>query len=123
VADVSDTTVDTAATAATAAPGTCAIEVARAERTFSISIAISAVRCTLTYVLIPWIFPFLGQTTGVGPTVGVVIGTAAIVANVFSIRRFHRSNHRWKWHMTVINSMVIGLLIFLVTRDLTSLIT
>jgi len=95
---------------------------AGAERTFSISIAVSAIRCTLTYVLIPWVFPFLGETTGVGPTIGVVIGLAAIVANLFSIRRFHRSDHRWKWQMTLLNSAVIGLLVFLVAKDFVSLV-
>jgi len=94
---------------------------AKAERTFSISIAISATRCTLTYVLIPWIFPFLGATTGVGPIVGVIVGVAAIVANVFSIRRFHRADHRWKWQMTVINSLVIALVTYLVVLDFADL--
>ncbi len=121
MAVVTDTTINAAAT--TTAPSVVdAVGEARAERTFSISIAISAVRCTLTYVLIPWIFPVLGETTGVGPTLGVVIGVAAIVANVFSIRRFHRSNHRWKWQMTFINSVVIILLMFLVAQDLPALI-
>ncbi len=95
---------------------------AEAERTFSISIAISAVRCTFTYVLIPWVFPFLGETTGVGPTLGAVVGVAAIIANVFSIRRFHRADHRWKWHMTFISVAVIALLVFLVGIDITDLI-
>jgi len=94
---------------------------AKAERTFSISIAISATRCTLTYVLIPWIFPFLGKTTGVGPVVGIIIGLAAIVANLFSIRRFHRADHRWKWQMTVINSLVIALVTYLVILDFADL--
>ncbi len=100
-----------------ATPGVEADGEAKAERTFSISIAISATRCTLTYVLIPWIFPFLGRTTGVGPLVGIIIGVAAIVANVFSIRRFHRADHRWKWQMTVINSLVIALVTYLVVID------
>ncbi len=93
-----------------------------AERTFSISIAISAVRCTFTYVLIPWVFPFLGETTGIGPALGAVVGVAAIIANIFSIRRFHRADHRWKWHMTFINLSVIALLVFLVGTDITDLI-
>jgi len=95
---------------------------AKAERTFSISIAISATRCTLTYVLIPWIFPFLGKTTGVGPVVGIISGLAAIVANLFSIRRFHRADHRWKWQMTVINSLVIALVTYLVIIDFADLL-
>lgn len=96
-------------------------ELASAERAFSKSIAVSAVRCTLTYVLIPFIFPLIGFGTGVGPWIGVPIGLAAIVANVVSIRRFHRADHRWKWPMTAINIGIIGLLVVLVAIDFTNL--
>lgn len=92
-----------------------------AERAFSKSVAVSAVRCTLTYVLIPFVFPIIGFGTGVGPWIGVPIGVAAIVANLVSIRRFHRADHKWKWPMTAINIAIIGLLVVLVVSDLTNL--
>ncbi|MDW3217698.1 MAG: hypothetical protein R8F63_03710 [Acidimicrobiales bacterium] len=92
-----------------------------AERAFSKSILVSAVRCTLTYVLIPFVFPIIGFGTGVGPWIGVPIGLAAIVANVVSIRRFHRADHKWKWPMSAINVGIIGLLVVLVVVDLTNL--
>ena len=85
---------------------------------FSTSLLISAVRCTLTYVLIPFVFPLIGFGTGVGPAIGVPVGLAAIVANIVSIRRFHGADHRWKWQMTVVNGGIIVLLVILVTVDL-----
>jgi len=88
-----------------------------AQRTFSISILVSAIRCTLTYVLIPLVAPLLGLASGVGPALGLVIGVAAIAANVLSIRRFWRADHRWKWHMTALNSAVLILLAVLVVQD------
>lgn len=88
-----------------------------AEKAFSTSVVISAVRCTLTYVLIPFVFPLIGFGAGVGPWIGLPIGTAAIVANLVSIRRFHRADHRWKWPMTAINAGIIGLLAVLVILD------
>ncbi|GJM38221.1 MAG: hypothetical protein DHS20C19_15880 [Acidimicrobiales bacterium] len=94
---------------------------ADAERAFSKSLLVSAVRCTLTYVLIPFVFPIIGFGTGVGPWIGVPIGLAAIVANVVSIRRFHRADHKWKWPMSAINVGIIVLLIVLVAVDLTNL--
>ena len=96
-------------------------DVASAERAFSKSIAVSAVRCTLTYVLIPFVFPLIGFGTGVGPWIGVPIGVAAIIANVVSIRRFHRADHRWKWPMSAINVGIIALLVVLVVLDLGNL--
>ncbi|MGB1506844.1 MAG: hypothetical protein ACPHIC_08300 [Acidimicrobiales bacterium] len=101
----------------TPAPATNDVAGVDAEKAFSTSVVISAVRCTLTYVLIPFVFPLIGFGAGVGPWIGLPIGTAAIVANLVSIRRFHRADHRWKWPMTAINASIIGLLTVLVILD------
>ena len=52
----------------------------------------------------------------------VAFGIAAIVANGVSIRRFHRSNHKWKRHMTVVNVGIIGLLLVLIIIDAAELL-
>ena len=92
-----------------------------AERAFSRSVVISGVRCSLTYVLIPFVFPLVGFGAGVGPLIGIPVGLAAIVANFVSIGRFHRSDHRWKLPMTAINAGIIVLLVILVTVDFAQL--
>ena len=86
-------------------------------RVFSTSMVISGVRCALTYVILPFLAPLAGVSSGVGPWIGLPLGLVAIAANVLSIRRFWRSNHRWKWPMSLINGAVIGLLTVLVTMD------
>lgn len=83
---------------------------------------ISGIRCTLTYVVFPWILPALGLVGGVGPAVGLVIGLVAIASNVASIRRFHRSGHKWRWQITLINVGVMGLLLILLAEDLADLL-
>ena len=92
-----------------------------AERAFSRSVLISGVRCSLTYVLIPFIFPLVGFGAGVGPVIGIPVGLAAIVANIVSIRRFHRADHRWKRPMITINALIIVLLVILVAVDFAQL--
>ena len=104
-------------------PDQAAVSSQQAENAFSKSIAVSAIRCTLTYVLIPFVFPLIGFGAGVGPFIGVPIGLAAIVANVVSIRRFHRSDHRWKWPMSVINAGILVLLVILVAIDFRDLMS
>lgn len=103
-------------------PDNTAVLSQQAESAFSKSIAVSAIRCTLTYVLIPFVFPLIGFGAGVGPYIGVPIGLAAIVANVVSIRRFHRSDHRWKWPMSIINGGILILLVILVVIDFRDLL-
>ena len=93
-----------------------------ATRAFSVSILISGIRCVLTYVIFPWVLPLLGFAGGVGPTIGLVIGTVAIGFNLASIRRFWVSDHRWKWPITVLNTSVIVLLLVLLGQDLAELI-
>ncbi|HAF68447.1 MAG TPA: hypothetical protein DCL16_04925 [Acidimicrobiaceae bacterium] len=92
-------------------------------RTFSISMVVSGVRCGLTYVILPFFAPLVGISSGVGPWVGLCLGTVAIAANVLSIRRFWSGNRRWKVPMAVINLSVILLLLFLVAGDLNELLT
>ena len=93
-----------------------------AQRTFSTSILISAARCTLTYVVFPFVAPIVGIASGIGSTIGVVTSVIAIVANVWSIRRFHASRHPWRWPITAINVAIIALLSVLLVIDLTDLL-
>lgn len=84
---------------------------------------ISAIRCTLTYVILPIALPFLGLAAGVGAWIGVVISVVAIAANIISIRRFWRADHRYKKHMTVIHVAMIGLLSTLFVLDFNTIIS
>lgn len=94
----------------------------RPERAFSVSMLISAIRCTLTYVALPFALPLLGLTPGVGPVLGVTIGVIAIAANVFSMRRFWRAQHPWRRPITALHVGVIGLLLVLIVLDVSALI-
>ena len=93
-----------------------------AERAASLSMVISGVRCLLTYIVFPWVLPAASRTSGVGPAIGLVVGLVAIAFNVASIRRFQRSGHRYRWHITALNSAVIALLVVLVVRDIADLL-
>ena len=108
--------------APTASPTAAGGDIESAERAFSKSILVSAVRCTLTYVLIPFVFPIIGFGTGVGPWIGLPISLIAIVAIVMSIRRFWRADHSKRWHYTVLGTTVIGFLIYLVVKDIVELL-
>ena len=82
-------------------------------RTLRFSILISAIRCTLTYVLLPFVAPFIGLAPGVGPAVGIPIALVALWANIASIKRHWHSDHRWKWPVSALNVGIIVLLVIL----------
>ena len=93
-----------------------------AQRAFSTSVLVSAVRCVLTYLVLPFVAPALGLATGVGPAIGIPIGAVAIACNVMTIRRFWAADHRWRWAYTALAVTVIALLLVLMARDVATLV-
>lgn len=91
-------------------------------RGFSQSMAVSAVRCILTYIVLPFVTPLLGIAAGVGPVVGIVIGVVAITFNVRTIRRFWMADHRWRWAYTAVGGTVMAMLVVLIAMDLHELL-
>jgi hypothetical protein len=89
---------------------------------FSTSILISATRCVLSYVIFPIFAPMISAATGVGPAIGLVVGVVALVFDVVSIRRFWIAEHQWRWPMTAVYAVVIGLVSVLLVRDISHLL-
>jgi hypothetical protein len=82
---------------------------------------ISGFRCTLTYIIFPIVMPLIGIAKGVGPIIGVTIGTFAIVCDVFTIRRFFAADHRYRWWFSGIALGIITLLFVLLAEDIIAL--
>lgn len=93
-----------------------------AQRAFSTSVLVSAVRCVLTYLVLPFVAPALGLAAGVGPAIGIPVGGVAIGCNILTVRRFWAADHRWRWAYTGLALAVVALLVVLMVGDLTSLI-
>jgi hypothetical protein len=97
-------------------PPTATAESAR--RVFEVSIWISATRCLLTYIVLPFVFPLIGVSTSATPAVGVPVSLIAIGADVMSIRRFWRADHKYRWHYTALAGSIICAMVILVITDL-----
>ncbi len=89
----------------------------QAHKMFSLSIALSGVRCLLSYVILPVLLPLLGLATGVGPVIGIPVGVLALIFDVKGIRRFWLSDHQWRWQMSVIYLLVIVMVVGLILVD------
>jgi hypothetical protein len=87
------------------------------------SLLISMVRCLLTYIVLPFVAPAVGVGLGVAPVVGISVGIVAIVANVASVRRFWRADHRYRWHYTALASVIVLLLTWLIVVDVLDLLS
>lgn len=94
---------------------------AEAQKAFQTSLLVAMVRCTLMYIVFPFILPAVGLAAGVGPAIGLVIGLVAIIAITLSIRRFWRADHSKRWHYTILGSVVLCFLVYLVIADVVDL--
>jgi ABC-type iron transport system FetAB permease component len=94
---------------------------AEARSAFQKSIVITACRCVVMYLVLPFVLPIVGVASGVGPAIGLTIGILAIIAIIYSIRRFWRADHPKRWHYTVFASVIIGFLIYLSVKDIIAL--
>ncbi|MFP5376159.1 MAG: hypothetical protein ACLGIO_05170 [Acidimicrobiia bacterium] len=95
---------------------------AELQQAFSASILVSATRCLLTYVFLPFVAPALGVAAGVGPWIGLPLGAVAVAANIATMRRFWAADHRWRWAYTGVGAGVIVLLAVLMAGDVAELV-
>jgi hypothetical protein len=93
-----------------------------AQNAFSRSIAISAVRCLLSYVLIPLVGLGAGVSGSVAPAIGLVLGLVSMVAIVFAMRRLFAADHKWRWWYAGIGGTVFVFLVVGTGVDIAALV-
>ncbi|MDA8391908.1 MAG: hypothetical protein M0Z87_03725 [Actinomycetota bacterium] len=93
-----------------------------AQRVFSVSITLSALRCTLSYVVLPILAPLLGVATSIGPYVGIPVAILALIFDAKGIRRFWLANYRLRWQMTFVYLAVMGLVTMLLVDNISQLL-
>jgi hypothetical protein len=94
---------------------------AGAQRLFNVSMALSGLRCLLSYVVLPVLTPALGAAARVGPVVGVPIAVVALVFDVVAVRRFWAADHRWRWGVSAVYLAVMSLVLALLVGDVVHL--
>ncbi len=102
--------------------GKAPIDESDTHRIFSASIFLSALRCLLSYIVLPVVLPAIGLAKGVGPLIGVPIGLLALTFDYLGIRRFWLADHRQRWAFTAIYAVVGTMVLALVIVDLVDLI-
>jgi hypothetical protein len=91
-------------------------------RIFSVSILLSALRCLLSYIVLPVLLPVLGLARGVGPVIGIPVGVLALTFDVLGVRRFWLADHRQKWAFTVLYAATGTMVAVLLVTDIVDVI-
>ena len=95
----------------------------QAVRAFRKSMIISTIRCSLTYLVFPFVLPALGLVTNTGVIISIAIGALAMTCDVFSIRRFFVADHKWRWHFSTVAFFVICMLGVLLVKDVVHIVS
>ena len=94
---------------------------AGAHRAFRVSVVVSAIRCLITYVLVPVLVPILSLSGWVAAPIGLALCLLAVVNGVVSVRRFWRADHPQRWMYTAFIGVVFVILAVALVTDLTRL--
>ncbi len=89
---------------------------APAERALTFSLIFSGVRCTVQYVLLPFVLPLFGIVGGLSFGLVALIDLLALGSIIFSLRRFWQLRHPRRWEYLLF-SLVILLVISLFLWD------
>ena len=81
-----------------------------AHRAFRVSVVVSAIRCLITYVVVPVLVPLLSLGGWVAAPVGLALCAVAAVNGWVSLRRFWRADHRHRWTYTIFIAVVFAIL-------------
>lgn len=94
---------------------------AGAHRAFRISVVVSAVRCLITYVLVPVLVPILNLSGWVAAPIGLALCVFAVVNGIVSVRRFWQADHPQRWMYTGFIAVVFVILAVALVSDLARL--
>lgn len=99
------------------------IDESETHRIFSASIFLSALRCLLSYIVLPVVLPLLGVAKGVGPAIGIPIGVLALTFDYLGIRRFWLADHRQRWAFSALYAVVGTMVLILLIVDIVNVMS
>lgn len=93
-----------------------------ARRSTTASIVISGIRCTITYLLVPILTPFIGLLGTVAAPLSIALSVFAMVMGVVGVRNFWLADHRSRWAYTAFIGVVLVLLTVGIVIDVRSIV-
>lgn len=92
-----------------------------AHKAFRVSVAISAIRCLITYVAVPVLVPLLSLSGWIAAPIGIALCVYAVVNGIVSLRRFWGSDHPKRWMYTWFMVVVFVFLALALVADFSRL--
>jgi ABC-type iron transport system FetAB permease component len=93
-----------------------------AQRALTFGLLLSALRCTLQYVMIPFVLPWIGVTAAIPPWLTLALGLLALAAIARNVRYLWRMRHARRWSYVFLAAVVGGSLLVFTVVDLHALL-
>lgn len=87
------------------------------------SLFVSAVRCVISYAILPVLAPLVGVSGMVARPVSIALSTAAAVLAVVSLRRVWAADWSYRWTYTGFSIVILTLLAIVILIDVRALMT
>ena len=92
------------------------------ERAVTFAVLLAALRCTVQYVLLPFVLPWVGLAVEVPPWVTLALGALALVSLVRAVRQLWRLRHAHRWSYLVLGLVLMAALLLFIAVDLRALL-
>lgn len=92
------------------------------ERAFTFAILLSALRCTVQYVVLPFVLPWIGVVASIPAWLTLTLTAVALVSLFRSVRILWRMRHAQRWSYLALAFVVLAALLLFVFIDLQTLI-
>ena len=90
-------------------------QAARADRILGSSIVFVAVRCTIQYIILPFVLPLFGITDTFSTAISLVLELIAAGMILYNVRRLWPTN--WRWRYLALSVGMLALIAILVYQD------
>lgn len=96
---------------------------AGAHRAFRWAIVVSAVRCIISYVIIPVLIPLLSVMGTLAAPITIALCVVALVNGWLGVRRFWRTDHRGKWGYTWFMALIYVISVWTIIHEIVGVLS
>jgi len=95
---------------------------APAQRALTFALLLSALRCTVQYLVLPFVLPWIGVAASISPLLTLTLSALAVVFLVRNVRRLWKVRHDRRWSYLLVAGVVTASLLLFVFVDLRTLL-
>ena len=95
-------------------------EIEHGQRVLTRSVMVVALRCTLQYILLPFVLPLIGLSGAVSVWLGMALELFALGMMAFNVRRLW--NTSWRWRYIGLSTLTGTFLLIMLYIDIATLL-